>query len=449
MQVFKFGGASISTPQKVKHIAQLIQTQHTPEALTIVVSAMGKTTNNLEEALADALERPGQTSEALERIKAFHHDMVNALFGEDQETKATTHSLLANLELLLTHLPQKEEYDTIYDMVVSFGELLSSRIMQTYLAQQGMQAQWVDARTIFRTDDAHRAATVDWHLSQQLAKDTLKDAPRSMYITQGFIGANAQGKTTTLGREGSDYSAALLGAFLMAKNVTIWKDVPGFLSADPKMFPTAQPLAELDYQEAIEMSYNGAKIIHPKAIKPLLCAEIPMHVRSFVDPDLPGTIIHHRPAEQGDTTTPPLLAVLDNITLLSITPHDLSFALEESLGDVFSLLHSYRIRPRLINNSAVSLSLCVDSDPIHLPAAMQALEQHFQLSHTGGLKLLTIRHCTPELQKLLDGSDAPLLAKSTPTARQYLLPADEWEQKLYPTICDTLARIPAQRSSDR
>ncbi|PIE84053.1 MAG: aspartate kinase [Bacteroidia bacterium] len=447
MQVFKFGGASISSPEKVRHIAQLIQTQRGAEALTIVVSAMGKMTNALEEALADALERPGQASDALERIRRFHTEMVDGLFGGDEEPKATTHSLLASLELQLAHLP-RVEYDAAYDMVVSFGELLSSRIMQTYLAQQGLEAQWVDARAILRTDDAHRAATVDWSLSQQLAEDTLRDTPGSVYITQGFIGANSQGKTTTLGREGSDYSAALLGAFLRAESVTIWKDVPGFLSADPKLFPAAQPLDELDYQEAIEMSYNGAKIIHPKAIKPLLWAGIPMRVRSFDDPDLPGTTIHHCPPG-GGRTMPPLLAVLDSVTLLTLTPHDLSFALEESLGELFSLLHSYRIQARLIHNSAVSLTLCVDSDPVHLPDAMEALARHSRLSHTGGLKLLTVRHCTPELQKLLDGFGSILLSKGTPTARQYLLRATDWDQHLYPAICEALARMSTQRSSER
>lgn len=445
MQVFKFGGASVSTPSGVRNAAEIAQQHGGNAGLVVVVSAMGKTTNGLEAALAEAIASPGTVPLSLVAIRDYHLNMAHELLGEAAEGIRPIESLLDSLSTLLSHLP-RAGYDELYDLVVPYGELLSSRIVQTYFGLAGIPCDWVDARGVLRTDSGFRSAAVDWDLSEALAQEAFGQREGRVYITQGFIGSTPLGQTTTLGREGSDYTATLLGAFLRAESVTIWKDVPGFLSADPKLFPSALPLEELDYREAIEMSFNGAKIIHPKAIKPVQNAGIPLWVRSFHTPSLVGTRIHDVGEEQREVCPPPLVAVREGVTLLSLTPNDLSFALEDNLGVVFSLLQSLRVKVRLIQNSAVSLSLCVDSDSERLPRALQALQQHFQVSYNCDLLLLTIRHYTDALRMELDAQAGILLCHTTRATRQYLMRTEDWARSVYPSVCDILARIAAQRS---
>ena len=436
IEVYKFGGASLRNADAVRAMCDIVRTVPLAHRLVIVVSAMGKMTNALELALNAALHAPEQLQEAVEQIAAFHRSMVEQLSADGQGDYSAALQQLADLEILLTHLPNPS-YDQVYDLVVPYGELISSLIVAAYLKEQlSVPVQWVDIRTVFRSNSEYRAATVNTAISEPLARQAFNSERPCIFVTQGFIAQGPEGATTTLGREGSDYSAALLGAFLQAKAVTIWKDVPGFLTADPALFPNASLLPELDYREAIEMANSGAKIVHPKALKPLQNACIPLYVRPFNQPNEQGSAICNLALHDGNPPTQ--IAIREGQVLLSLSPTDLSFALQDTLAEAFGILQTHQLRTNLIQASAISLSLSLDNDPTHLPPALSALQQLFHVAYNEGLRLITIRHYTPALRAELASIPGFLIRQETRTTLQYLVREKDWAEGYYPTLLEAI-----------
>jgi len=402
----------------------------------IVVSAMGKMTNALERALDAALHAPEQLQEAVEQIATFHRSMVEQLSADGQGDYSAALQQLADLEILLSHLPNPG-FDQVYDLVVPYGELISSLIVAAYLKEQlSVPVQWVDIRTVFRSNSVYRAATVNTAISEPLARQAFSSERPCIFVTQGFIAQGPEGTTTTLGREGSDYSAALLGAFLQAKAVTIWKDVPGFLTADPALFPNASLLPELDYREAIEMANSGAKIVHPKALKPLQNACIPLYVRPFNQPNEQGSAICNLALHDGNPLTQ--IAIREGQVLLSLSPTDLSFALQDTLAEAFGILQTHQLRTNLIQAvSQLQAQLDVPGTETE-PAALTALQQLFHVAYNEGLRLITIRHYTPALRAALASIPGFLIRQETRTTLQYLVREQDWAEGYYPTLLEAI-----------
>jgi len=432
IEVHKFGGASLANTAGIKRMGALLEKLYTDQQLLIVVSAMGKTTNALERALAVARER-GNIDEALLPIKQLHSQTIEELGIGDVECANITR-LLHDLRILLYNLPTAE-YDELYDQIIAHGELLSSLIFAAHLTQRGFNVEWVDVRSILRTNSMHRGAIIDSAISAPLVQARFKNSSRTIYVTQGFIASDSVGATTTLGREGSDYSAALLGCFLSAQCVTIWKDVLGLFNADPKQFPQAQPIAAIDYREVIEMSYNGAKVIHEKALKPLQNANIPLYVRTFLMPDEKGTCISNwEEAKRRNWYTLPLIAVQEKQVLLTVSPRDLSFAIQDYASRVFELVRTHHLIVRLIQNSAVRFSLSMDYDAIHFPDLLASLHEQFYTSYNLDVLLLSIRHIPPQWRDALTQFHDYLLLQETRNTSQYLVRRDVWEMQLYPLL---------------
>ena len=432
IEVHKFGGASLANPDAVKRMAAIVQQLFRGKKLLIVVSAMGKTTNALEHALSVALEH-GNIDEALLNIETLHNEMLKKLELK-QESARNVARLLNDLGVLLSNLPASN-YDKLYDQVIAHGELLSSLIFAAYLAQIGLEVEWVDVRSILRTNSAHRSAIINSSISSPLVQERFANSTNKIFVTQGFIASDAVGATTTLGREGSDYSAALLGCFLSAQSVSIWKDVSGLFSADPKQFPQAQPIAAIDYREVIEMSYNGAKVIHEKALKPLQNANIPLYVRTFLTPDEKGTCISNWAEEKRrNWNTLPLIAVQEKQVLLTVSPRDLSFAIQDYASRVFELVRTHHLIVRLIQNSAVRFSLSMDYDAIHFPDLLASLHEQFYTSYNLDVLLLSIRHIPPQWRDALTQFHDYLLLQETRNTSQYLVRRDVWEMQLYPLL---------------
>lgn len=432
IEVHKFGGASLANPDAVKRMAAIVQQLFRGKKLLIVVSAMGKTTNALEHALSVALEH-GNIDEALLNIETLHNEMLKKLELK-QESARNVARLLNDLGVLLSNLPASN-YDKLYDQVIAHGELLSSLIFAAYLAQIGLEVEWVDVRSILRTNSAHRSAIINSSISSPLVQERFANSTNKIFVTQGFIASDAVGATTTLGREGSDYSAALLGCFLSAQSVSIWKDVSGLFSADPKQFPQAQPIAAIDYREVIEMSYNGAKVIHEKALKPLQNANIPLYVRTFLTPDEKGTCISNWEEEKRrNWNALPLIAVQEKQVLLTVSPRDLSFAIQDYASRVFELVRTHHLIVRLIQNSAVRFSLSMDYDAIHFPDLLASLHEQFYTSYNLDVLLLSIRHIPPQWRDALTQFHDYLLLQETRNTSQYLVRRDVWEMQLYPLL---------------
>lgn len=391
-KVFKFGGASVKDAEAVRNVARIIRDHKGEDPLLCVVSAMAKTTNALELLVKQARESGGTQLGELDNIRRFHLEVAadlelgSGVLAELEET-------FAEIEAFCSTEPDNE-YNYFYDQVVSQGEILSTRIVARYLEQIGVPAIYKDAGELIRTDATYREGKVNWPVTQHLVESRVKvllegDAHRnSVIITQGFTGKTSEGSRVTLGREGSDYSAAIFAYCLGAGEVTIWKDVPGVLNADPKMFPDAQLFNRLSYTDAIELAYYGATVIHPKTIKPLQNRNIVLRVRSFLDPGSPGTVI-------GNTEVFGLLPsfiIKKNQALISVSPRDFSFIMEENLGQLFTLLAAYRIKVNLMQHSAISFSICIDNDPLKVPEILEKLRQQYVLEFTDDLELITIRN---------------------------------------------------------
>ena len=408
MHVFKFGGASVKDAQGVRNVATVLnQTRETN--LVIVISAMGKTTNALEGVVACYFNEPTKLKQAIEAIKAYHWAICQELFIDSNQPvfRHLQELITALSSFLQTNKSTNKAY--VYDQVVGYGELLSTTIVSTYLTQKGIQNTWIDIRTCIVTDSSFRDACVNWQTTKQHIVKNI--APKGITITQGFLAAEASNNfTTTLGREGSDYTAAILAYCLDAAGVTIWKDVPGVLNADPRYFDTTRLLKHISYREAIELAFYGASVIHPKTLQPLQKKEIPLFVKSFYDPLSSGTCVG-----KGVTLDPKTACFIlkKEQILLSLSSLDFSFMVEKNISDVFTLLDTYKMKVSLIQNSAISFSVVID-DPYHnLDSLLTSLRAAFRVSWNEDVTLYTIRHASSKDVKSLIQNKKVLLKQES------------------------------------
>ncbi|WP_321288152.1 aspartate kinase [uncultured Sunxiuqinia sp.] len=414
MKIFKFGGASVSSTDAIKNATSIIDLF--PDKKVIVVSAMGKTTNELEELVKSYFNRASNMELILERIKNYHAGITTGLGLTDADL-GQVEVLFADLKKRLSMNPSLN-FDYEYDQVVCYGELISTAIISAYLNKQGLKSQWMDIRQSLRTDETHREAVVDWKWSEMLINNSFNFRDTDLYVTQGFIGSTNTNQTTTLGREGSDFTAAILGNLLNAESVTIWKNVPGVLNGDPVDFEDTVKLEELSYREAIELAYSGAKVIHPKTIKPLRNKKIPLLVRPFDFPDQAGTMIHDV-GHQLDLV--PIFILKKNQALVTISPSDFSFIGIDQLSGVFSLFKKRRIKVNLIQQSAIDLSLCIDEPEVGLESLVVELRKKFDVLYNTGLILATIRFYDDDaLIKMKNSRQLFLEQKSRRTTRLVL-----------------------------
>tara|TARA_R100000935_G_scaffold56003_1_gene86709 strand:+ start:145 stop:1398 length:1254 start_codon:yes stop_codon:yes gene_type:complete len=386
MEIFKFGGASVKDASSVKNILSVIRkTGETGKV--IVISAMGKMTNAFEVVIAEYLKDPKQLPKSLSDIKAYHLEIANELFLSKQAIVfSKIEAYFSEIINFMEH-NKSTKYDFVYDQLVCYGELISTTIVSEYFAHEGIKHTWLDARTLIRTDNIYRDATVMWEETQnKISKNIEKDL---LYITQGFIAADTNNFTTSLGREGSDYTAAIFAYCLNAEKVIIWKDVPGVLNADPRVFENPQLLHQISYEEAIELAFYGASVIHPKTLQPLQRKEIPLFVKSFIDPSGNGTAV-----SKGQTLIPavPCFIVKKGQVLISLSSLDFSFMVEENISEIFKLFHLYQIKVDLIQNSAISFAVCVDNKFNNLEKLIQHLKARYKVSYVTGVSLYTIRH---------------------------------------------------------
>lgn len=413
MNIFKFGGASVRDAEGVKNVLKILSTQK--NNLIIVVSAMGKMTDALEKVCNGYFHKSEDTARDAEYVREFHMEIVRSLFGDnDQEINDQIEKLFSGLKHILSGEPSLS-YDYEYDRIVSFGELFSSAIVSAYLNKQGRKIKLTDIRKCLKTDERYRNANVNTELSRQLCRKTFNFQDTFMYLTQGFIAGTATNQTTTLGREGSDYTAAILANLLDAESVTIWKDVPGIMSADPKLYEDTEIIPKLSYREAIELSNFGAKVIHPKTIKPLQNKKIPLFVKSFLYPDEHGSVI--RELEE-KLKLPPIYIDKDDQLLLTLTPRDFSFIAEEKLSRIFGVLAKYRLKLNLMQNSAISFSFCIDYNEAVLDNFIQELKDEYEVLYNKNVRLITIRHYNREIIGQLTGKKNILVEqRSRLTAR--------------------------------
>ncbi len=388
MQVFKFGGASVKDASGVVNLGAIVSA-HKDHALLIVVSAMGKTTNLLEQLVRNHVDGSETATHLLEETKHYHHTIIEELFPDKDHP---VHNEVANrfveIEWILEE-PPMDPYDYLYDQIVAVGELVSTTIVSHYLQAIGLKSRWLDARDYILTDNTHREGRVDWQVTASRIQAQLPRLLESqLLVTQGFIGSTSENFTTTLGREGSDYSAAIFAACLGAESLTIWKDVPGVLNADPKWFDQTELIPELSYLDAIELTYYGATVIHPKTIKPLQNKNIPLFVKSFIDLENGGTQIKGT----HESLPVPSFIFKVNQVLVSILPKDFSFIVEDNLSDIFSRFHAHKIKVNMMHNSAVSFSVSIDDTGSNVDALLGDLQSRYDVHHQNGLELITIRY---------------------------------------------------------
>ncbi len=411
MKVYKFGGASVKDAQAVRNVSQIIG--HEKGKLTVVVSAMGKTTNLLETLVRAYFDRNNRKYDIFNQFKASHLEIVDQLFG-DKGIPDTVSGLFAELENKLKKSPSLD-YDFEYDQIICYGELVSTQIVSEYLNSIGTENQWIDIRNCLRTDDRYRDATVDWELTEELVPEIFNFENQRIYLTQGFIGSTITSLTTTLGREGSDFTAAILGNVLNAKSVTIWKDVPGVLSCDPKKMDGAVEISALSYREAVEMTNSGAQVIHPKTMKPLHNKQIPLYVKSFVSPEIPGTVIH---SIDHKIDLPPIFIFKENQVLITLTPIDFSLISIEDIDRVVNFLLENRVKITLMQQSAIDLNLVLDAPEADWEDIFNELKEFYTVRYNTGLTLITIRHYTEEvLDWMVKEKDIYLEQHSRKTAR--------------------------------
>ena len=401
----------------VRNLAKIVG--RADDRLIVVISAMGKMTNALELVVNSFFNHKADLNQNLLAVVDFHETIISDLFGNNRHSiDAATTELYNQLHDILNQKPSLS-YDYEYDRIVSFGELLSTTIVAHYLNTNGVQAEWVDIRRCLITDANFRDANVNMGLSLDLCTSTFADKP--LYITQGFIAGTRTAQTTTLGREGSDYSAALLANLTDARRVTIWKDVPGVMNADPKIYHDVQIIPILSYKEAIELSYCGASVIHPKTVKPLQNKNIPLYVRSFVHPDERGSVINNY-TERLDL--PPIYINKRNQVLLSLTPRDFSFVAEERLSQIFGVLASYKLKLSLIQTAAISFSLCVDYDAANFQSMVAELQEEYEVLYNTDVELITIRHYTQQIVDSLIGSRTVFVEQRNRLTARFVVPVN-------------------------
>jgi len=412
MQVYKFGGASVKDAHGVKNIASVLQQVGYNHTL-IVVSAMGKTTNALELVIKNYFEQKEALEPALQKVKTFHKEIIVDLFPND------SHTVFQKIDLLFAELDQflksnkSPDYNFVYDQIIGYGELLSTTIISAYLNLIGLNTHWIDVRDHIKTDNYYRRANVNWEATQELILSTFN--PSVLNITQGFLGSDSNNFTTTLGREGSDYTAAIYAYCLNASSVTIWKDVPGVLNADPRYFKNTQLLNNLSYREAIELAFYGASVIHPKTLQPLQGKEIPLYVKSFLNPKANGTKISKNSNLEPKT---PCFIVKKGQVLISLSSLDFSYIVEENISTIFSLLHQYKMKVDLIQNSAISFSVCIENNYNNLDKLLHHLKSKFKVVCTTNVSLYTIRHYNTPVINDIETGKTVLLKQLTPETVQ-------------------------------
>jgi aspartate kinase len=403
MRIFKFGGASVKDAEGIRNVHSVLQTVGFEDVL-LVISAMGKTTNALEIVIKNYFDKSPELQSSVQEVKKYHNQILLDLFEDEKNAVFTdVNSLFTGLNHFLNQ-NKSPNYNFVYDQVVSYGELISTTIISHYMGFMGIKTQWLDVRNFIKTDNNYRDATVDWDLTQKNISKNVKK--KILNVTQGFLGSDENNFTTTLGREGSDYTAAIFAYCLNAENVTIWKDVPGVMNADPRYFENASLLNQISYREAIELAFYGATVIHPKTLQPLQKKEIPLFVKSFINPTLPGTSV-----SKGADLEPhlPCFIVKKNQLLLSLSSIDFSFIMEENISEIFALLHHYKMKVSLIQNSAISFSVCIDDKFGNFNELKTILSKKFQIAYNENVSLYTIRHFDEKAAQMVEQNKDVLL----------------------------------------
>jgi aspartate kinase len=403
MKIFKFGGASIKDAEGVKNVLSVME-KVGHENVLIIISAMGKTTNAFEEVIANYFSKSSALQSSIQDVKKYHNQILLDLF-EDEEHDAfyAVNSHFEDLEYFFRS-NKSPNYNFVYDQVVSYGELLSTTIVSAYFNEKGIINNWLDVRNLIKTDNSYRDANVDWESTQKRISKSIKKS--TLNITQGFLGSDENNFTTTLGREGSDYTAAIFAYCLGAESVTIWKDVQGVLNADPRYFENALLLNQISYREAIELAFYGATVIHPKTLQPLQKKEIPLYVKSFLNPLLPGTSV-----SLGADLEPhiPCYIVKKEQLLLSLSSLDFSFIMEEHISEIFALFHQHKLRVNLIQNSAISFSVCIEDKFNNFNEVKNILSKKFKVMFNENVSLYTIRHFDEEAKEIVERNKTVLL----------------------------------------
>jgi aspartate kinase len=427
MRVFKFGGASIRDAAAIRNVGEIISRYH-HEQLVIVISALGKTTNALEIVAESIFKKNAEV--AVEKIQALeegHLAILNELFTDKN------HLVFAELKrgferlydlqryYCLKNVTIDHGYDYLYDQIVSLGEIFSSMMVSYYLQSTGLNTFWLDVRTVIKTDHQYREGNVNWDVTEELAQHKIKPLLDNYIVcTQGFIGGTIDNHTTTLGREGSDYTAAIMAYCLDAEEVVIWKDVPGVLNADPRLYPDAKLLNKISYKEAVELAYYGATVIHPKTLKPLQNKNIKLRVKSFINPDKEGTEISV--ATEFDNQMPSFIFKTEQV-LITLSAKDFSFINESHLSEIFRLLSDLNLKVGIMQNSAMNFAACIDDDKVKVPALVKELNKNYQVQAVDGLRLVTIRHYNQEtIDRIIDGQEVLLSQENHTTARYVVKP---------------------------
>jgi len=405
-KVFKFGGASLKDASAIRNVGKILQ-RYQSNPLFIVVSAIGKTTNQLEEVVNAHAQKNGQATALWQSIKQRHFALLSELIDDPtHEAFVTLNDAFVEIEWVLDEEPY-ENYDYLYDQMVPIGEILASVILAAYLNHIGLRTQWADARDVILTDDIFREGWVQWE--ETMARFEYNMRPmleeEGFVLTQGFIGSTTENFTITLGREGSDYSAAIFSFCMDADSMTIWKDVPGVLTADPRKFDDVVKLDRLSYREAIEMTYYGAKVIHPKTIKPLQNKNIPLYVKSFADPDGSGTLI----SSEVEDAYPPMVAIEGEQALLQIATRDFSFVAEHHMSNLFNVIAELRLQVNMMQNTAISFNVCVNDIDERVDRFAEKIKEDFNVTIERGLELITIRHYNQATMDSLRGDKVVLL----------------------------------------
>jgi aspartate kinase len=404
VQVFKFGGASVRDKEQIENVTEILK--HFRDVnLIVIISAMGKTTNALEEVVDRYFYKTGDPYIKLEEIKKQHYSILDLLVPGSSMLQELN-DVFISIEWILEE-EVEDSYAYVYDQIVSAGELLSTKIVHAYLLKEGLSSHWLDVRDVLITDDTYREAKVDWAASQAKISKTCGNIleKKNIVVTQGFIGSSAENNTTTLGREGSDYTAGIFSFCLDAKSMHIWKDVPGILTADPAQFDNVAHIERLSYKEAVEMTYYGAKVIHPKTIKPLQNKEIPLYVRPFNNFKSLGTII----TKDTGNSYPPIVVIEPNQTLLHISANDFSFIAEHHLSMIFTLLHKHRIKVNMMVNTAISFTLSVNHDEKKIESFIAEVGIEFKILLDKDLELITVRHYSDSLLESMKSGKVVLL----------------------------------------
>lgn len=420
MRVFKFGGASVKDANGVRNLGAIINNYQ--EQLIVVISAMGKTTNAMEEIVQSYFDGQKEQVEAhYQSVRNYHQLIIDELFDKDSKCQAWVDDLLLELRNKLQAAPSLN-FDFEYDQIVPYGELLSTTIVSAYLNETGRCNEWVDIREVLKTDDIYRDAGVDWELTEKMMKERFVFKASSLFITQGFIGSTINNLSTTLGREGSDYTGAIIAHVLDAESLAIWKDVPGVLNADPRWYPRTKMLNELSYWEAIELTYYGAQVIHPKTLKPLQNKQIPLYVNSFINPQRQGTVIRHSELE-GDMD--PVYILKTNQVIITVSPKDFSFIMEDSLSEIFGVFSKYRVKMNLMQVSALNFSVCVD-EKRNLDEVINELSERFLTRYNKEVELVTIRHYNDEAVQEMIGEKEVIDSQISRRTARYVVKKSPW-----------------------